>query len=116
MPMCRSRTTAPLHPPRTPAPSLSPRPPTRPSPFTTPSPRPQQPVGPPPSPTPGGGGGGFGGIDPLPLGPTDQQLSTGFCEPRQQLRQEIAARLDQAEGRPVVRVRIGMTFESRTAE
>lgn len=84
-------------------------------PVTTPSPRPQPPAGPTPSPTPGSGGGS-GGIDPLPIGPTDQQLSTGFCESRQQLRQEVAARLDQSEGRPVVRVRIGMTFEARTAE
>jgi hypothetical protein len=60
--------------------------------------------------------GGIGNIDSLPLGPTAQQVSTGFCESRQQLRQEIAARLDQADGRPVVRVRIGMTFESRTVE
>lgn len=54
--------------------------------------------------------------EPLDLGSLNQQVSTGFCDSRQQLRQEVAARLDQAEGRPVVRVRIGMTFESRTAE
>jgi hypothetical protein len=69
-----------------------------------------------PTPSPSGVTDGVGGIDPLPLGPTEQQLSTGFCESRQQLRQEVAARLDQAESSSVVRVRIGMTFESRTAE
>jgi hypothetical protein len=50
------------------------------------------------------------------LGIAERQVSTGFCDSRQQLRQEIAARLDQTEGLSVVRVRIGMTFESRSAE
>jgi hypothetical protein len=72
------------------------------------------------SPTTGPAGGSgssapaSGGL--LNIGATEQQVSTGFCESRQQLRQEVAARLDQVEGRPAVRVRIGMTFESRAAE
>jgi hypothetical protein len=62
------------------------------------------------------GGNSAPAIEPLDLDSINQQVSTGFCESRQQLRQEVAARLDGAEGRSVVRVRIGMTFESRTAE
>jgi hypothetical protein len=57
--------------------------------------------------------GPFGSLD---IGVSEQQVSTGFCDSRQLLRQEVASRLDQAEGRAVTRVRIGMTFEARTAE
>lgn len=85
-------------------------------PAATSTPRPPPTGGIPPVIPPSGGSGGLGGSDPLPLGSTEQQLSTGFCDSRQQLRQEVAGRLDQAEGRSVVRVRIGITFESRTSE
>ena len=52
----------------------------------------------------------------LPFGAVAQTLTTGFCDSRQALRQEVAARLDQAEDQTVVRVRIGIAYENRTAD
>ena len=54
--------------------------------------------------------------DSFDLGPSEQQISTGTCSSRQQLRQEVASRLDQVEGRSALRIRIGIAFDSRAAE
>lgn len=72
--------------------------------------------GQPASAMPGGGGGAPATIEVLPFTNSGQTLTTGFCESRQTLRQEVAAKLDQAEGQTVVRVRIGITFDARTSD
>jgi hypothetical protein len=80
-----------------------------------------------PSPAPGAGApwplpapaGGSPAVQPSPeliFGSVAQTLTTGFCDSRQALREEVAARLDQADGKAVVRVRIGIAYESRTAD
>ncbi len=50
------------------------------------------------------------------VGAADEQVSTSICDSRQLLRQEVASRLDQANGRAMVRLRIAMNFEARSAE
>ncbi len=48
--------------------------------------------------------------------PATETVATPFLPSRQQIRQEIARLLDQQEGRRIVVVRIGLTFDERTLE
>jgi len=64
----------------------------------------------------GGGGAHVTPAEAFPFASSAQTLTTGFCDSRQALRQEVAAKLDQADGQSVVRVRIGIAYESRTAD
>ena len=48
--------------------------------------------------------------------PSDEQLATGSCASRQELRQQIAAKLDGLADRPVIRIRIGLLWDARTDE
>jgi energy-coupling factor transporter ATP-binding protein EcfA2 len=57
-----------------------------------------------------------GGNDALPFGSTQEQVSTVSCPSRQELRQQIAAKLDGLAGRTVIRVRIGLLWDDRTIE
>mgnify|MGYP000184201014 CR=1 FL=1 len=71
---------------------------------------------PPPSSTPTGGGTATAPVEVFPFASSAQTLTTGFCDSRQSLRQEVAAKLDQADSQTVIRVRIGITFDPRTAD
>ncbi|MFA5262785.1 MAG: hypothetical protein WC378_03100 [Opitutaceae bacterium] len=57
-----------------------------------------------------------GGYDSFPFASSQEQVSTTSCPSRQELRQQIAAKLDGLAGRSVVRVRVGLLWDARTVE
>ncbi len=68
------------------------------------------------NPSQGSGHDSPGGNDSFPFASTQEQVSTTSCPSRQELRQQIAAKLDGLAGRPVIRVRIGLLWDARTVE
>ncbi len=84
-------------------------------PATTPTGKPQ-PVAPSPQPAGPSNSNQPGDNPPFPFAPNEEQVSTTFCNSRQEIRQQVAAKLDGVTGRPVARVRIRLSWDARTDE